>query len=133
VTEPPDPTEPVPPPAPDLPPGFLAPAPEVPPSPLGPPATGPVPRPLRAAMIWVGLGLDVLYAALGWLYLDLGASVAGGLMGTLLAALIPLPVGVAVAVGARNPTARGIGLGIALGWALWLVVGAGLCVTLLVA
>lgn len=92
----------------------------------------------RGVAVGVGLGglatlvLPVaLVAVLGGLAAVPGLGVA--VVPAALAGLVaPLVVGVVLASGHRNdPFRRGIGLGVVIGWAVTLIVGAGVCVALL--
>ncbi|HEX2805034.1 MAG TPA: hypothetical protein VHN80_02535 [Kineosporiaceae bacterium] len=80
-------------------------------------------------------------AALGIMLLTVALSVAAsylqsGPLGTVLAfvlaalAFSPLIAGIIMALAATTPGRRGFGLGLAIGWALWLIVAAGACVAL---
>jgi len=82
-------------------------------------------------MIFGGLGLDVLYIVLSGLftrYLLQVDSAPGLLLAAVPASVLPLPVGIGFALAGRTPTQRGLGIGAVVGWSLWLIVGAGLCV-----
>lgn len=76
----------------------------------------------------IGIGVIALVSALDRLGGAAGSLV--GLAGT--AALFgPLVAAIVLASGRGDPRRRGFGLGYAIGWAAFLVVGAGLCVALL--
>jgi hypothetical protein len=86
-------------------------------------------------MIWAGIGLDLLFfvlsgvaaGALAWLP-GPGAGIATVV--SLVLAFLPLVGGIVLAVIGRTPRGRGLGLGFAIGWAVWLIVGGGVCVAL---
>ena len=50
----------------------------------------------------------------------------------LLAALVPLILGIVLATADGTPQRRGFGLGLVIGWGLLLLVGGGLCIALIV-
>jgi hypothetical protein len=88
--------------------------------------------------IWAGIGLDLLYAVvLSVLSTVVVRFVTGsdltavwGIVALVLG-LVPLVGGIVLAAAGRTPRWRGLGLGMALGYAVWLIVGAGSCVAVL--
>jgi hypothetical protein len=114
--------------------------------PAGPPPAGPPPVPapppnppwastesrFAGGGVALGVVLDLLWLLLvgglttGALYLDVD-NVGVAAIGLLVGVLLPLPVGIVLAVLGRGRFARGIGLGLAIGWAAWLIIGAGAC------
>jgi hypothetical protein len=102
------------------------------------PAGGPAPRFTRGAIFGgagAALAIMVFSGLLGVTTINLGGGSFGGVLALLLATLAfsPLIVGIIVALAAKRPRLRGFGLGLAIGWALWLIVGAGVCVALIAA
>lgn len=55
------------------------------------------------------------------------------LLAVVLGALVPLVLGLVLAIRRGSPNVRGAGLGLLIGWALTLIVGAGACVALFMA
>jgi hypothetical protein len=102
------------------------------------PAAGPPPRFTRGAIVGgagAALGIMVLSGLLSATAVTMTGGAFGGVLALLLAALAfsPLIVGIVLASAAERPRLRGFGLGLAIGWALWLIVGAGVCVAVVVA
>ena len=69
-----------------------------------------------------------------------GAVTAGGLLSNtetnvggigvallLLSWVIPIGIGITMITIGKTPHVRGFGLGMAVGWAAWLIIGAGVC------
>jgi hypothetical protein len=87
-------------------------------------------------MVWAGIGLDLVYTIVvgvitaGIVQAANGAPVALGIV-SLVLGLLPLVGGIVLAVVGRTPRLRGLGLGLAIGWAVWLIVAAGACVALI--
>jgi hypothetical protein len=83
-------------------------------------------------MVWAGIGLELVYVLAvsvligGLTRLSDSLPVAG--VGSVVLGLLPLVGGIVLAAVGRTPRARGLGLGFAIGWAVWLIVGAGVCV-----
>lgn len=44
---------------------------------------------------------------------------------------VPVAVGIVLTARGGSPRVRGFGLGLAVGWAVWLIIGAGVCVGLI--
>jgi len=79
-------------------------------------------------LLAAGLGVGLLSMATSWGALSTLATVLSSVFGFL-----PLIAGIVLLAAGKTPGRRGLGLGLMIGWALWLVVGAGACVALLVA
>jgi hypothetical protein len=96
------------------------------------------PRRFSGGAIWAGIGLDLLYAvvlslvsvAVARVMFDSGLTAVWSLVALVLG-LVPLVGGIVLAVVGRTPWRRGLGLGMAVGYAVWLIVGAGACVAVL--
>ena len=109
-----------------------------PPGSYSPPGAHPAgPRRFVGKLVWAGIGLELLYIVVAAFLTALiarlpGAGGIAGLIGALLA-LAPLIGGIGLAAVGRTTTWRSLGLGFAIGWAVWLIVGAGTCVALVLA
>jgi hypothetical protein len=110
------------------------------PSPAGFPTAigGWAPRFARVAIfggVGAALAIMVFSGALGVTAINMAGGSFGGLVAVLVVALAfsPLIVGIIIALVAKRPRLRGFGLGLAIGWALWLIIGAGACVALIAA
>jgi hypothetical protein len=90
-------------------------------------------------MVWAGIGLDLGYVLVVALLIGVLARVTGGSGGaalgiaSILLGLVPLVSGIVLAAAGRTPRLRGLGLGLAIGWGVWLVVAAGVCVAVVAA
>lgn len=120
----------------------------VPPPYTGPPGPWqpPPPRRFSTGAIWGGIFLALpvmlVVGAVGigglrwteWLNEVAGPLGSLGPLGLGLSLqVVPLIVGVVLAAVPGTPTRRGLGLGLVIGWAVWSIVGAGVCVLLIVA
>jgi hypothetical protein len=121
------------------PPGYPPPGPGQAPSSYGdaiaPVAPG---RRFSGGMVWAGIGLDLVYMVVAGLLtavasnlLDSGPTAGGLAIVTGVLSFLPLIGGIVLAVVGRTPRVRGLGLGFAIGWAVWLIVAAGACVALI--
>jgi len=95
-------------------------------------APPPSARRFSGRLVWAGIGLELLYLLLSGLLVTALSRLPGswgGLAGLLLLvlALLPLIGGIVLAAAGRTTTWRSLGLGFAIGWGVWLIVGAGTC------
>lgn len=80
---------------------------------------------------FASLPLSGLAAALGGTVIG-AVTGSQNLVATLVLSFLPVIAGIVLAVAGRGPSWRGFGLGLAIGWAIWVIVVGGACVGLIV-
>ena len=103
-----------------------------PPGPYGYPPSGPPPRGPRVSVGMAFLGVFVYFGfnlLVGFGVLGMANSNGHGAVvaGAALLALVGLGGGAALLFGTPNPTVKGLGLGLMIGWAFLSIVSVGFC------